>query len=163
MKTSNFLFLSLFFLSCLKKDQKNTDVIKLDKIYVSYYGLRGNYDIDSVKVIWVDSSYLNKIDSITVYLKESGRFTPQNLLPRDGVNFVNNVSNGANKPFWWADPLDNNLALPLDSVKKYLKNYVKEYNTFTIHSKSGYKKTIKLDDTRVIILKELYGGHDVVN
>lgn len=162
MKTCNLFFVALICLSCLKDKSEEIQIIRLEKVYVSYFPSGANYDIDSIKVRWVDIAYIDKIDKITVYLKDTSQFTPQKIVLRDSVNFINSVWNGAAKPFWWEDPYVDSFSLPLDSVRRYLKNYIKEHNIFVIYAKPYGKQTITLNDTNVIVLEELYGGNDLI-
>lgn len=158
MKKIQLIFLALSCVTCIRDKPDEIEIIKLDKVFVSYYPSSSNYDIDSIKVKWIDSLYLGKIEKISVYLKDSTRFTPQKMVPRHSSIFINDVWNGAAKPFWWEAPFVDNFSLPLDSVRSYLKNYIIKNNTFFIYLDASGKQKVILNDTNAIVLKELYGG-----
>jgi lipoprotein NlpI len=133
----------------------------IDKLYVSYYPSRNNYDFDSIKIgdktsIIIDTLFA----AYTADLKyeHADRYDTQKLLPVSNLTFRNQIENNPNMPFVWEESGVNNFDVSLDSVRRYLKIFILKKNNFSIYSKENGYQRLYFSDTSNVVLKELYGG-----
>jgi hypothetical protein len=159
MRYTFFIVIStILFCSCSSHETHCIEKVQLDSLYVSYYPSSNNYDVDSIQILTVDSSFGKHKEKIIVEYKDTLRFKSQFLFLKSPNLFVNSNFNGANKPFIWDDPFVNSFDVSLDSVRRYLKTFIIQNNTFSSLSEKCGKKKIHLSDTSKIVLIELYGG-----
>lgn len=156
LKTMKYLAILMINISCYPSVNQE---VSIEKIFVSYYPSRRNYDFDSIILkntlpLKVDSVYVSSI------LNESwlsNQITQKLISANDSV-YVNIVHNDPNMPFQWRNMDIDNFSCSIDSIRKYLKLQIIQNNRFGIYSKQYDHQKVILGDTNKIILKELYGG-----